>query len=309
MFPDFLGIGVQKAGTTWLHTNLSACDEIWLPHLKELHYFDRRFPLAATKARVGHDARQHALAKHITTKFKRLNFSKLRDRLSVHRWRDISWELRYLFGSWDDEWYESLFKRAKGQIAGEITPAYSCMPVEGIAHVSKLMPDAKLILLLRDPIERAWSHARMDLMYRSGRRLHEVDAREFLMHFDSPQSRARGDYLGILDRWLLHFPRSQLLIGYYDEIVGDPRALFTRILDFLGVARPPRYASADLEVQVNAGIEASLAPVFRIHLGRIYIEQLRVLADKLGPYPTCWLQKCESTLEHRSSHPSRSAGP
>ncbi len=40
MFPDFLCIGAQRSGTTWLHHNLRQHPEIWMPPLKELHYFD-----------------------------------------------------------------------------------------------------------------------------------------------------------------------------------------------------------------------------------------------------------------------------
>ena len=40
MFPDFIGIGAQKAGTTWLHRNLQAHPGIWMPKEKEIHCFD-----------------------------------------------------------------------------------------------------------------------------------------------------------------------------------------------------------------------------------------------------------------------------
>jgi hypothetical protein len=308
MFPQFLGIGAQKAGTTWLHANLSACDQIWLPHLKELHYFDRKFPLAVKQLRTGSTPRQQAFAKHLTTRMKRLNFRNLIERFAVRRRSDIIWEFRYLFGSWNDDWYESLFSNAEGRIAGEITPAYSCLPIDGIAHVKTLMPDVKLILLLRDPIERAWSHARMDLMHRTGRSLHSVSDREFLAHFESLQSRARGDYVGALDRWLLHFQTSQLFIGYYDEIVSSPHALFARILTFLGVSQACNGNTPNLRVHVNPGVEASLAPDLRAHLARIYVEQLQALANRLGSYPASWLWKCESAIA-RTRSIGRSATP
>ena len=41
MFPDFIGIGAQKAGTTWLHRNLQAHPQLYMPR-KEVHYFDRK---------------------------------------------------------------------------------------------------------------------------------------------------------------------------------------------------------------------------------------------------------------------------
>ena len=41
MYPDFIGIGAQKGGTSWLHTNLEKHPQIWLPPMKELHYLDQ----------------------------------------------------------------------------------------------------------------------------------------------------------------------------------------------------------------------------------------------------------------------------
>ena len=43
-YPDFLGIGARKAGTTWLHHNLRQHPQIWMPPQRELHYFDHRPP-------------------------------------------------------------------------------------------------------------------------------------------------------------------------------------------------------------------------------------------------------------------------
>ena len=48
--PDFIGIGAQKAGTTWLHRNLQAHPEIWMPTEKELHYFDEKIKAEAVMA-------------------------------------------------------------------------------------------------------------------------------------------------------------------------------------------------------------------------------------------------------------------
>ena len=42
MFPDFLCIGAQRSGTTWLYQNLRRHPEIWMPPAKEIHYFDER---------------------------------------------------------------------------------------------------------------------------------------------------------------------------------------------------------------------------------------------------------------------------
>ena len=38
--PDFIGIGMERAGTSWLFTQISSHPDIWVPPLKELHFFD-----------------------------------------------------------------------------------------------------------------------------------------------------------------------------------------------------------------------------------------------------------------------------
>lgn len=153
MFPRFLGIGAQKAGTTWLHAMLSEHEDIWLPHLKELHYFDRKFP---TKQAVGMPAAalgRGVFSRNISNRLQRIDAATLMERQRYRRWKYFDWEFRYLFGEWNDEWYASLFDAARDRLAGEITPAYSCMSETAIPHVHGLMPDARLILLLRLSIE------------------------------------------------------------------------------------------------------------------------------------------------------------
>ena len=137
--PDFLGIGAQKSGTSWLYENLKLHPEIYVSEQKELHYFD-----------------------------KKLNDS--------------------LFS------YSGNFKNGLGKVKGEITPAYSILQIEKICLIKKLMPRVKLILLLRNPIERAWSHALMDLIVRPHRPYEEVEKEEFIKHFNAEYAINRGDY-------------------------------------------------------------------------------------------------------------------
>jgi hypothetical protein len=225
MLPKFLGIGAQKAGTTWLHMMLSAHDEIWLPHVKELHYFDRKFPLVDHRRGNVRTRGYDRVAKHLKVRIRKLSIARIKDRFSFRRWPDLKWEMRYLFGDLTDEWYASLFDGAGTRVPGEITPAYSCLSEQAIKDVYRLIPEARLVLLLRDPIERAWSHAKMDLAPAS-KQLGQTELdRCFVAHFSGAASRLRGDYVGMIDRWLSVFPADQLLVCFYDEIVDAPKVL------------------------------------------------------------------------------------
>ena len=72
---------------------------------------------------------------------------------SFHRWLDLGWYLDH-------------FAPAEGRLKGEASPSYAILPVERIRLVRRLFPDVKLIFLMREPVGRAWSHARHNHRYR-----------------------------------------------------------------------------------------------------------------------------------------------
>jgi hypothetical protein len=299
MYPAFLGIGAQTAGTSWLHTMLSTHEDIWLPHVKELHYFDRKFPIRSEASPPNGRSRRSVVVNHVSARLRRFSIAKVKERLSFRRWRDLTWEFRYLFGSWDDDWYATLFESAQSRLAGEITPAYSCLSEKAIAHIYTLMPEAKLILLLRDPVERAWSHAKMDLARASRRRTDTVSPSEYIQHFNGFSSTLRGDYLGTMRRWLTYFPKDQLFVGYYDEILKSPDQLLLNIFRFLDVSATSSNVPPQIRVRINPGGEAAIPNQLRQHLATLYVDDLRILARDLGGYPRQWLERCETALSTR----------
>src|SRR5690606_22338115 len=121
------------------------------------------------------------------------------------------WLLRYLLLPRTDAWYASLFRSCGDRVAGDITPAYSILGPAEVAHVARLMPAAMIILILRDPVERAWSHARMDRarvgwpFNHIGRAPNtEVPFELLQKHFDSEFATLRGDYPRMLGIWRSH---------------------------------------------------------------------------------------------------------
>lgn len=73
----------------------------------------------------------------------------------------LGWYIRFVFMPRTDRWYQSLFASAAGRIAGEVTAAYARLPTREIARIHAIMPEAKMIYILRNPIERTWSEAAM----------------------------------------------------------------------------------------------------------------------------------------------------
>ena len=192
IFPDFLIIGAQKSGTTWLHRNLQAHPQVWMPKEKELHYFDEKLG-ANTSLRSklwGERAMDERWRRQVRRQIGRYSKFSL---------ADIAWDLKYFLGSWNDAWYASLFTQGAGKTVGETTPDYSVLGRKQIAHVHEIMPQAKIIFMMRNPIERAWSQFVMRLD-RSGKRNSGLTRHnKLLRNVEREGSRSRTDYLQALE--------------------------------------------------------------------------------------------------------------
>jgi len=119
--------------------------------------------------------------------------------------------------------YHDLFPRAPGELSGEWTPRYM-RDIWGPRVLSQAAPDAKLLVMFRDPVER----------YRSGV-LHTA-AREpgrvtTLLSTDAVD---RGRYTSQLRRLYDYFDRDQVLVLQYERCVQDPMLHYRRTLEFIG---------------------------------------------------------------------------
>jgi hypothetical protein len=312
MFPHFIGIGAQRAGTTWLYWNLKVHPDIWLPSIKEVHYFDRDPKYKATSRLVesnpwtrmfgpgihNKEWRQF-LTKCMTTGMaQRLSFVKNKKKL-VKFTEDLSWLKLYFFGRYGDEWYQDLFRRQGQKVTGDITPSYSILDHEDIAHVARLLPNAKIIFLIRNPVERAWSQ----LIYEYGAAAIEkktLDQIKLLLK--ASDSLLRGNYARTLRHWKEHFPQKQIFLGYFEDIKHNPEHLLRRIIEFIGVpfARFPE--SPYLHQAVLQSKSTAMRHKVRLFLGEIYIPQMEELNAMLGGNPNVsrWLDKEKSILTQNS---------
>jgi len=118
---------------------------------------------------------------------------------------------------------------------GEITPAYAILNKEKIATARAWMPEIKLLFIMRDPVERAWSHARKDFPQFRNKPVEEAEIDELREFMASPQVARRGDYLACLQDWLTHFDASQLWCAFLEDAATDPVPMLRELFVFLGV--------------------------------------------------------------------------
>ena len=110
------------------------------------------------------------------------------------------------------------------------------MPTYKLKLIRDYNPDMKIIILLRNPVERAWSQAIMNfqrfhnISYEGNEDLYE----KFLF---SKKSLNMGYYAKHLKRWQSVFSREQVFIGLYEQLKEDPEQLFSDIVKFLDASQ------------------------------------------------------------------------
>jgi hypothetical protein len=210
----------------------------------------------------------------------------------------------------DLEWYQSHFLAGSDRVKGEASPSYALIPVDRIEHIRHLMPHVKLVFIMRDPIARAWSHAKHT--YRFGEANFASGAAEFDSILDSRWREnfthewllANGDYLGQLRRWLSVFPREQFYIGFFESLIQCPQMLLRELFAFLGVVPDIDLASFPVSTKILPGLAGGLSPRLHSDLRRLLGDRTRELASFLEArfglaMPAEWLSNLE--LDHRES--------
>ncbi len=280
MYPSFLGIGAQRAATTWLHHSLRRHPDLWLPPAKELHYFDWMSGGPSLVDRVTSGDRLCALWRQrvrgeLRSSIRRADFSRLR--------REMSYE----FLAPSDSRYLTMFQSAGQRIAGEITPAYSLLSDSEVKRVSALLPDARVIVMLRNPIGRAWSQVQLE----TGRPTGLEDA---MNHVASTDSLERGNYPAIIDRWMDHFPKERIFVGFLDEARTRPVELIRAIVTFLGV-NPDRLVSAPPGPLNSSGV-TTIPTALALDLAGRYKAVLDEMSLRFGGPAETWRIAAERLL-------------
>ncbi len=149
-------------------------------------------------------------------------------------------EIHFFDRRWDRgiDWYRSRFDGYAGQPAvGEATPTYLADPV-AIDRMAETIPGARLLAILRDPAERAYSHYWMERARDRELRTFEqavADELDGRTRDDRSDYLARGRYLPQLESVARRFPRDHLEVVLFDDLRDRPEATYGDVCRFLGV--------------------------------------------------------------------------
>lgn len=286
--PDFLCIGAQRSGTTWLHHALSAHPGLYLPPCKELHALDDMAGIDRQRW-AAHRLDFLSAAQAAATQ-------ALADRSSP-AWRTLAWAGRFATSPRIDmEWYRSLFTDAEeGQLAGEITPSYAVLPERAVARAVAAMPGLQVFFLMRDPVERSLSGALHECTTASkqpGRPA--MDA--LVQALREERCTSRSAYRMTIERWERHLPPGSLHVLMFDDLVAEPARLLRETCLALGVAPPDGAAPCPGRVNENPRqIEDWPLEVLRQVAARCR-DDVAWLAHRFGGHALRWAERCEQLM-------------
>ncbi len=226
-------------------------------------------------------------------------------------------EVKYfssLYKCLDFGWYCDHFNTAGNRLAGEASPSYAALPLNAIRNIRALLPDLKLVFLMREPVARAWSHARHNRLYREANfadispNIETTNAQQWRANFVHDWPLVSGDYLGQLQRWSSVFPSEQMYVGFYETIAAQSAALLRDIFKFLGVDARVDLSAFPVGERILVGPPGDLPAELAPHLHGLLRDRttalLSLLRERFGlTAPHEWLSALDQPAEQPTELP------
>jgi hypothetical protein len=270
-----IGVGAQKAGTTWLYDYLGRHPQVAMSPIKELHYFDvvHRPDLCAFFSEdFRRDLQQllHRMASGQTASL--LQLQCLADRVRMD-----SDAYAYL------EYFDRLATHGR-RVTGEITPSYSLLPQAGFAAMRDMIASSgakpRIVFVMRDPVERFWSQCRMQSGFQTETRSVEQICDSAMQ---DPGFLERTRYDWTISKLENSFPPSELLLLFFEKMFSEEGA--RQICDFLEIG----YVPPDAAQRVNALPPAVLDAARRRRLREVLLPVYRFVDARFGEsVPPAW---------------------
>jgi hypothetical protein len=280
--PNFICIGYPKSGTSWLAHQLRNHPETYVHPFKELRFFLEGTyipPYSAFNLLFSRNWHYRLLRRQLMLRLKKPQFYK------EHK--------KYFLSKHTLSWYQSLFPT--DQIAGEVTPLYYWLTDLEVSKIAEQFPDLKIILLLRDPVERVWSNYKMDVRDKRGAKISTgIDIKhpaiQQLLKIDQP-------YTAVISRWKQFF--SNVHVCYYDQLTKHPELFLEDILTFLS-CQSKSFNPLNLDIKVNKTTNKNIPPQLKTALIEKYRPEVEALAKEFpSQYSNGWLHSYTQFAENK----------
>lgn len=273
------GVGAAKSGTSWLYRYLAEHPECHLRSIKELHFFDGRgqgerdWHLRQLTRKSDALERQIASSNGEAPLGQIVHLAEMRLYARVLGEGRTSGYMAFLMDGRDEE-----------RVVGDITPSYALLSEATLREMARLHDDVRFVYLMRDPVERLWSHVRMISARRSpgapgrltGRILDDV------LGGRAKDIADRSDYAGALERLTAAIDPAKLFVATYEDLfAGD---VLARLCAFLGIAALP----GSIDRKVHPGVSIAMTDEQRRRARAWLRPQYDYVAANLGALPPSW---------------------
>ena len=195
-----LGLGAQKSGTTWLYEYLINSKKVAVGIVKEFHVWDALTVPEFNNFCVSGDKKNE------------IQTEELKIRAMMQQRPEFYFE-----------YFVTLMSSQNCRMAMDITPTYAALGQKVLKYIKEQFKSlgirVKVIFLMRDPIERCWSAARMENNYKYGNTL--VNSSELRVYARNKRFKARSQYHKTLQTIFSVFDEENTYIGFYENMFKE----------------------------------------------------------------------------------------
>jgi Sulfotransferase family len=200
----------------------------------------------------------------------------------------------------DLDWYEAHFEPGNGgkpkPVRGEISPLYARLKAWQVRRIADLLPDLRIILTLRHPIERVWSQALLEFGYLAHRDLSMIGYLAFLRQVERARNMLSSDYGRTIRIWSEAFRGDALHIDFFDRLRTDPERYVNGVLRHIGARTPWAIPAKFMKTKVHAtnslvGQNREIPEVVRWYIADRLLEPTERLNELLKGKVSGWVDE------------------
>lgn len=283
----FISLGAQKTGTSFLADYLREHPECSLPPVKEVHFFDRTYlrskDYALTRLTQDIERSKHNLQRcwPWQTAKKAVEKTKI---AFLERQFELCNEDRLDAASYEK--FILSVAQPGTKLVADMTPANGLLPKARLEQLAALESQPKFLLVLRDPVDRLWSHMRMMAKREAmtGVDINDAITQILRDYLDGkcPSMDDRSNYVDILQNVSSAIPKDRLRIKYFEEFLTDEG--LEDFCDFTGI----KYLQTNASSPSHVGTPIKLATDLRQKLQDNLRPQYDAAHDFFGYLPKHW---------------------
>ena len=203
----------------------------------------------------------------------------------------------------DLNWYEDLFKsRDRDElkpVRGEISPGYARLKNWQVRQIARLLPNLRILLTLRHPIDRLWSQTVYTFGHLRGRDVRSVGSLELVRQLERARSKLSSDYIRMLKVWTGAFGHEAVHISFFNDLCSTPEKFVNEVLKHIGASVPwslPEELSKTKVWSTNSLVrhEQEIPDVVHWYMADQLLEPTEQLNDFLEGRVSDWVEELRS---------------